>query len=89
MQHPQTPRKLAILTETLANLFALNPNSQLQAQFFSSQACVLVEKELAEAQIAYKTVIVKSKKRGLVYVILLLEPLEPANPMEPPRGAGD
>ena len=47
----------------------------------------MVEKELAEAQIAYKTVIVKSKKRGLVYVILLLEPLEPANPMEPPRGA--
>lgn len=80
---------MATLTETLTNLFVLNSDERLQAQFFSSNACALVEKELAEAQIAYKTTIVKSRKRGLVYIIVLLEPLEPANPVENPSGAGN
>lgn len=80
---------MTTLSETLTDLFVINTDQRLQAQFFSSQACALVEKELAEAQIAYKTTIVKSKKRGLVYVIVLLEPLEPAAPLEAPHGTGD
>jgi len=43
----------------------------LKAEFFSSMACALVERELAEAGVTYKTTILKSKKRGLVYVITL------------------
>lgn len=77
------------LTEALVDLFDLNADGRFQAQFFSSQACTMVEKELADAQIGYKTSIVKSKKRGLVYVIVLLEPLELTNSAEDASGAGD
>ena len=83
---------MADQTETLVDLFTLNASGRLQAQFYSSLACAAVEKELAEAQIGYKTTIVKSKKRGLVYVIELFEPLGPLKPLSPTeiaRGAGD
>jgi hypothetical protein len=44
-----------------------------QAQFESSLAATLVEQDLAEAGVTYRTTIVKSKKRGLLYVIVLPE----------------
>jgi hypothetical protein len=80
---------MAALAEAVVDLFHITPDNGLQAQFFSSQACTIIEKELAEAQICYKTTIIKSKKRGLVYVIDLLEPLGPFEPAETPRGSGD
>lgn len=42
-----------------------------QAQFESSLAATLVEQDLAEAGVTYRTTIVKSKKRGVLYVIVL------------------
>jgi hypothetical protein len=41
----------------------------VQAQFESSRATTLVEQDLAAAGVTYKTTIVKSKKRGVLYVI--------------------
>lgn len=77
---------MANLTEAVVSLFHVTTDNGLRAQFFSATACAIIEKELAEAQICYKTTIVKSKKRGLVYIIDLLEPLEP---VETPNGAGN
>jgi hypothetical protein len=74
------------LSEEVTNLFFLNTHGALQAQFYSATACALIEKELADAQICYKTTITKSKKRGLVYVIALLEPLPPSAAVEPSHG---
>lgn len=77
---------MAMVSDAVANLFFESASGGLQAQFYSATACAMVEKELAEAQVCYKTTIVKSKKRGLVYVLSLLEPFEP---VEPARGSGD
>lgn len=77
---------MASLPDIITSLFDVNEDGLLQAQFFSSLACTAVEIELADAQITYKTTIVKSKKRGLVYVIVIMDALEP---VEVPHGAGD
>jgi hypothetical protein len=44
-----------------------------QAQFESSLAAALVEQDLAAVSVTYRTTIVKSKKRGVLYVIVLPE----------------
>lgn len=63
-----------ILPDLLRAHFFQPPNAtHLQAQFASSRAASLVEKDLAAAGVTYKTSIVKSKKRGVLYVITLPE----------------
>ena len=59
------------IPKTLEDNFFVSVHGELKAEFFSSLACALVERELAEAGVTYKTTILKSKKRGLVYVITL------------------
>jgi hypothetical protein len=61
------------LPEALRQHFFQTPLGVWQAQFESSLAATLVEQDLAEAGVTYRTTIVKSKKRGLLYVIVLPE----------------
>jgi len=65
------PNSYLKIPKTLEDNFFVSLRGDLKAEFFSSMACALVERELAEAGVTYKTTILKSKKRGLVYVITL------------------
>lgn len=60
-----------MLPEALRHYFFQTPLGVWQAQFESSLAATLVEQDLAEAGVTYRTTIVKSKKRGVLYVIVL------------------
>lgn len=66
------PAQNTTLPEILrAHFFQPPAATHWQAQFKSARAAELVEKDLAAAGVTYKTVIVKSKKRGVLYVITL------------------
>lgn len=60
-----------MLPDPLQHYFFETPHGTVQAQFESSLAATLVERDLADAGVTYKTTIVKSKKRGVLYVITL------------------
>lgn len=60
-----------MLPDLLQPYFFQTPLGGWQAQFESSRAASLVEQDLAAAGVTYKTSIVKSKKRGVLYVIVL------------------
>jgi len=62
-----------MLPESLQQHFFQTPLGVWQAQFESSLAAALVEQDLAAVSITYRTTIVKSKKRGVLYVIVLPE----------------
>jgi hypothetical protein len=59
------------IPDTLLGQFFVSMTGEMKAEFFSSMACALVEQELAAAGVTYRTTILKSKKRGLVYVITI------------------
>lgn len=65
------PSSYGQLSKALRGHFSFSLRGELIAEFFSAGACALVERELAEAGVTYKTTILKSKKRGLLYIITL------------------
>lgn len=75
MTHLETPSSSTpthpTLPEPLRHYFFQTVTGAWQAQFESSLAATLVEQDLAEAGVTYRTTIVKSKKRGVLYVIVL------------------
>lgn len=67
-----TPQSIhPTLPEALQHYFFVTPLGAVQAQFESSLAAALVEQDLAAAGVTYRTTIVKSKKRGVLYVVTL------------------
>lgn len=62
-----------MIPDHIQDFFFVSPKGLLQAEFASAVACRAVEVELAENEVAYKTQIVKSRKRGVIYRITVLE----------------
>jgi hypothetical protein len=60
------------LPKHIQDFFYISAKGQLQAEFASAVACRTVEVELAENEIPYKTQIVKSRQRGILYKIIVL-----------------
>ena len=64
---------MTTLPDHIHDFFFVSAKGLLQAEFASAVACRTVEVELAENEIAYKTQIVKSRKRGVIYRVTVLE----------------
>lgn len=64
---------LASLPETLAGLFVENPaTGMFNTRIYSAVEAREVEKALADYGVSYQTKIVRSRKRGIYYLITLL-----------------
>ena len=65
---------LTDLPETLSSLFVENPaTGQHNARIYSAVETREVEQALAEYGVSYQTRIIRSRKRGIYYLITLLE----------------
>ena len=65
-------QRMTTLPSHIQDFFYISAKGLLQAEFASAVACRTVEVELAENEIPYKTQIIKSRKRGIVYRIIVL-----------------
>ena len=64
---------LSSLPDTIASLFGTTTDGTVQARFYSAAAGREVEQALAEYGISYRTRIVRSRTKGICYLITLLE----------------
>ena len=63
-----------ILPDAILDAFGEDPESgRYAARVYSATAAREIERTLAEAGISYQTRIVRSRKRGIYYQIILLE----------------
>lgn len=66
-----------ILPDTVLDVFGEDPETGCcAAKIYSASAAREIERQLAEAGISYQTRIIRSRKRGLYYQIILLEPID-------------
>lgn len=68
---PTPPTPPDYIPKALQHYFIPTIEGGWQAQFESALAATLVEQDLAEAGVTYRTTVVKSKKRGVIYVVYL------------------
>jgi hypothetical protein len=62
------------LPDTVLDAFGEDPETgRYSARIYSATAAREIERTLAEAGISYQTRIVRSRKRGIYYQIILLE----------------
>ena len=64
---------LSSLPSSLSGLFGELIDGSLAGRFYSAADAREVEQHLAEYGVSYKTRIVRSRKRGVYYLITLLE----------------
>ena len=66
-----------ILPDTILDAFGEDPGTgRYSARVYSVTAAREIERALAEAGISYQTRIIRSRKRGTYYQILLLEGID-------------
>lgn len=64
---------LSSLPETISGLFGQTAEGYISGRFYSASDAREVEQALAEYGVSYKTRIIRSRKRGVYYLITLLE----------------
>jgi len=71
------------LPPTLQELFYTSYDGRLQTQCHTATAARAVEEALEDCGITYKTTIVRSKRRGLIYVTQIFDVDPPSDVVEP------